>query len=169
MRQQSQRPSARTEQPQHGEAVKAITRGTMQMSRPEGKARPHPRVQASLRPRGNLQQRRGATAPHRPGQSRASIALSAGSSCAAAASIGASTLPVRCNSSTTLLPSSRCGPAGVKMSGYPSTGARTVQRGLTLRSRRGPTALHLARAALVVHDALRGQGAIPLVPPHLKR
>jgi len=42
-------------------------------------------------------------------------------------------------------------------------------RGLTLRSRRGPTALHLARAAPVVHDALRGQGAIPSVPPHLKR
>ena len=42
-------------------------------------------------------------------------------------------------------------------------------RGLTLRSRRGPTALHLARAAPVVHDAPRGQGTIPSVPPHLKR
>ena len=44
-----------------------------------------------------------------------------------------------------------------------------TERGLTPRSRRDPTALHLARAAPVVHDAPRGQGAIPLVPPQLER
>jgi len=44
-----------------------------------------------------------------------------------------------------------------------------VGRGLTPRSRRGPTALHLARAAPGAHDAPRGQGAIPLVPPQLER
>jgi len=42
-------------------------------------------------------------------------------------------------------------------------------RGLTPRSKRGPTALHLARAAPGVHDAPRGQGAMPLVPPQLER
>jgi len=46
---------------------------------------------------------------------------------------------------------------------------RGTERGLTPRSRRGPTALRLARAAPVVHDAPRGQGAIPSVPPHLER
>jgi hypothetical protein len=40
---------------------------------------------------------------------------------------------------------------------------------LTARSRRGPTALHLAREAPVVDDEPRGQGAIPSVPPHLER
>src|SRR5436190_11555853 len=51
----------------------------------------------------------------------------------------------------------------------PPPSSPCVGRGLTPRSRRGPTALHLAREAPVVHDAPRGQGAIPSVPPHLER
>ena len=141
----------------------------MRTSRPEGKAQPHPQFQASFWSGLNLQlQRRGATAPHRAVQLRGSIGLQSVRR-AAAASIGAITLPVRCGGSKTLLPSIRCGPAGATVSGCPSTGARTVQRGLTLRSRRGPTALRLARAAPGVHDAPRGQGAMPFVPPQLKR
>jgi len=53
--------------------------------------------------------------------------------------------------------------------GSPRFRLRHAGRGLTRRSRRGPTALHLARAAPVVHDAPRGQGTMPLVPPHLER
>ena len=56
-----------------------------------------------------------------------------------------------------------------KLRGPRSSRLRHAKRGLTLRSRRGPTALRLARAAPVVHDAPRGQGTIPSVPPHLKR
>jgi len=56
-----------------------------------------------------------------------------------------------------------------KLRGPRRSRLRHAGRGLTRRSKRGPTALHLARAAPVVHDAPRGQGAIPLVPPHLER
>ena len=130
---------------------------SMRMSRPEGKAQPHSRVRGSFWSGRNLQlQRPGATAPHRPGQLRGSIGFQSVRR-AAAASTGASTLPVRCGGSTTLLPSIRCGPARATVSGYPSAGARTVQRGLTLRPRRGPTASRQARATGTVY-IFRGPG-----------
>jgi len=65
--------------------------------------------------------------------------------------------------------------AGTRRAGHQKVRSRRrsklsrAERGLTPRSRRGPTALHLARAAPGVHDAPRGQGAIPLGPPQLER
>ena len=103
-----------------------------------------------------LLRRRGAIASHRPGQLRGGIGFQSVRG-AAAPSIEASTRPVRCGGSKTILQSIRCGQAGARVSGYPSTGARTVQRGLTLRPRRGPTASHQARATGTVY-IFRGPG-----------